>query len=147
MPNTQPPSHHSTPSTPVPNATKPERGKALLTPNSSNCQKRGDHCAKRSQECCREQENHSQKVCNATPMLLSTSRTSLDAAKSYSIPRNLAAKHQSYSLSPERASMPPKATRYHPRELFWHNYAPQIKQMPLSYLKGISEVRSGIEPL
>ena len=28
-----------------------------------------------------------------------------------------------------------------------HNYAPQIKQMPLSYLKGIFEVRSGIEPL
>ena len=47
-------------------------------------------------------------------------QTSLDAAKSY-------------TLSP-KGTIP-------------HNYAPQIKQMPLSYLKGISEVRSGIEPL
>ena len=33
--------------------------------NVSSCQKRGGRCAKRSLECCREQENHSQKVCNA----------------------------------------------------------------------------------
>ena len=41
---TQPPSHHSSPSspsTPVPNATKPEMGKALPAANLSNCQKRG----------------------------------------------------------------------------------------------------------
>ena len=44
MPTTQPPSHHSTPSTPVPNATKPEMGKALPAANLSNCQKRGGHC-------------------------------------------------------------------------------------------------------
>ena len=53
MPTIQPPgtpstpnhlattAHHSTPSTPVPNATKPEMGKALPAANLSNCQKRG----------------------------------------------------------------------------------------------------------
>ena len=61
---------------PVPNATKPERGKSLLTPNSSNCQKRRDQCKKRSPGCRREQENHSQKVCNTAPDLLNTSRKS-----------------------------------------------------------------------
>ena len=61
---------------PVPNATKPERGKSLLTPNSSNCQKRRDQCKKRSPGCRREQENHSQKVCNTAPNLLNTSRKS-----------------------------------------------------------------------
>ena len=34
--------------------------------NLSSCQKRGGRCAKRSLECRREQENHSQKVCNAS---------------------------------------------------------------------------------
>ena len=33
------------------------------------CQKREGHCKKRSPECRREQENHSQKVCNAAPKL------------------------------------------------------------------------------
>ena len=33
--------------------------------NLSSCQKRGGRCAKRSLECRLEQENHSQKVCNA----------------------------------------------------------------------------------
>ena len=61
---------------PVPNVTKPERGKSLLTPNSSNCQKRGTQCKKRSPGCRREQENHSQKVCNTAPNLLNTSRKS-----------------------------------------------------------------------
>ena len=61
---------------PVPNATKPERGKSLLTPNSSNCQKRRDQCKKRSPGCRREQENHSQKVCNTAPNLLNISRKS-----------------------------------------------------------------------
>ena len=61
---------------PVPNATKQERGKSLLTPNSSNCQKRRDQCKKRSPGCRREQENHSQKVCNTAPNLLNTSRKS-----------------------------------------------------------------------
>ena len=42
-PTTQPPSHHSTSSTPVPNATKPEMGKALPAANLSNSQKRGGH--------------------------------------------------------------------------------------------------------
>ena len=49
----------------MPNATQPKRGKALPATNLSSCQKRGGRCAKRSLECCREQENHSQKVCNA----------------------------------------------------------------------------------
>ena len=44
---------------------QPKRGKALPATNLSSCQKRGGRCAKRSLECCREQENHSQKVCNA----------------------------------------------------------------------------------
>ena len=61
---------------PVPNATKQERGKSLLTPNSSNCQKRRDQCKKRSPGCRREQENHSQKVCDTAPNLLNTSRKS-----------------------------------------------------------------------
>ena len=61
---------------PVPNATKQERGKSLLTPNSSNCQKRRDQCKKRSPGCRREQENHSQKVCNTAPNLLNISRKS-----------------------------------------------------------------------
>ena len=42
-----------------------KRGKALPATNLSSCQKRGGRCAKRSLECRREQENHSQKVCNA----------------------------------------------------------------------------------
>ena len=67
--------YHRRPS-PVPNATKPERGKSLLTPNPSNCQKRRDQCKKRSPGCRREQENHSQKVCNTAPNLLNTSRKS-----------------------------------------------------------------------
>ena len=49
----------------MPNATQPKRGKALPATNLSSCQKRGGRCAKRSLECRREQENHSQKVCNA----------------------------------------------------------------------------------
>ena len=61
---------------PVPNATKPERGKSLLAPNSSNCQKRRDQCKKRSPGCRREQENHSQKVCDTAPNLLNISRKS-----------------------------------------------------------------------
>ena len=44
---------------------QPKRGKALPATNLSSCQKRGGRCAKRSLECRREQENHSQKVCNA----------------------------------------------------------------------------------
>ena len=72
---------------PVPNATKQERGKSLLTPNSSNCQKRRDQCKKRSPGCRREQENHSQKVCNAVPKLLSATRKSLYAPKLLSAPR------------------------------------------------------------
>ena len=51
---------------PVPNATSAKRRKTLPAPNFSNCQKRKDHCKKRSPERRREQENHSQKVCNAT---------------------------------------------------------------------------------
>ena len=49
----------------MPNATQPKRGKALPATNLSSCQNRGGRCAKRSLECRREQENHSQKVCNA----------------------------------------------------------------------------------
>ena len=49
----------------MPNATQPKRGKALPATNLSSCQKRGGRCAKRSLECRLEQENHSQKVCNA----------------------------------------------------------------------------------
>ena len=51
---------------PVPNATSAKRRKTLPAPNFSNCQKRKGHCKKRSPERRREQENHSQKVCNAT---------------------------------------------------------------------------------
>ena len=53
---------------------KPERGRALLTPNSSNCQKRGGHCAKRSPECRRKQENHRPKVSQHLPKLLNTTQ-------------------------------------------------------------------------
>ena len=53
---------------PVPNATKPERGKSLLTPNSSNCQKRRDQCKKRSPGCRREQENHSLRPQNTNAL-------------------------------------------------------------------------------
>ena len=71
----------------VPNATSAKRRKTLPAPNSSNCQKREGHCKKRSPERRREQENHSQKVCNAAPKLLSATRKSLDAPKLLNAPR------------------------------------------------------------
>ncbi len=51
-----------------------EKRRALLTPNSLNCQKRGAQCKKRSPGCRREQENHSQKVCNTAPNLPNATR-------------------------------------------------------------------------
>ena len=59
---------------PVPNATKQERGKSLLTPNSSNCQKRRDQCKKRSPGCRREQENHSLRPQNTPANSTTTQR-------------------------------------------------------------------------
>ena len=61
---------------PVPNATNGRKEKSIACSECHNCQKRGDHCAKRSPGCRREQENHSQKVCNTAPNLLNTSRKS-----------------------------------------------------------------------
>ena len=49
---------------------------AFLSTECYNCQKRGAQCKKRSPGCRREQENHSQKVCNTAPNLLNTSRKS-----------------------------------------------------------------------
>ena len=72
---------------PVQNATSAKRRKTLPAPNFSNCQKREGHCKKRSPERRREQENHSQKVCNAAPKLLSATRKSLDAPKLLNAPR------------------------------------------------------------
>ena len=69
---------------PVPNATSAKRRKTLPAPNFSNCQKRKGHCKKRSPERRREQENHSQKVCNAT--------------QSYSVTLGKASMPQSYSV-------------------------------------------------
>ena len=74
----------------VPNATSAKRRKTLPAPNSSNCQKREGHCKKRSPERRREQENHSQKVCNA--------------AQSYSVPLGKASMPQSYSVPPPKKS-------------------------------------------
>ena len=64
-----------------------KKEKDLACAEFSNCQKREGHCKKRSPECCREQENHSQKVCNAT--------------QSYSVPLGKASMPQSYSMPPE----------------------------------------------
>ena len=59
-----------------------------LRTNFSNSQKREGHCKKRSPERHREQENHSQKVCNAAPKLLSATRKSLYAPKLLSAPES-----------------------------------------------------------
>ena len=61
---------------PVPNATNGRKEKSIACSECHNCQKRGAQCKKRSPGCHREQENHSQKVCNTTPNLLNTSRKS-----------------------------------------------------------------------
>ncbi len=54
---------------PVPNATNGRKEKSIACSECHNCQKRGAQCKKRSPGCRREQENHSQKVCNTTPKL------------------------------------------------------------------------------
>ena len=61
---------------PVPNATNGRKEKSIACSECHNCQKRRDQCKKRSPGCRREQENHSQKVCNTAPNLLNTSRKS-----------------------------------------------------------------------
>ena len=61
---------------PVPNATNGRKEKSIACSECHNCQKRGGQCKKRSPGCRREQENHSQKVCNTAPNLLNTSRKS-----------------------------------------------------------------------
>ena len=50
---------------PVPNAANGRKEKSIACSECHNCQKRRDQCKKRSPGCRREQENHSQKVCNA----------------------------------------------------------------------------------
>ena len=93
---------------PVPNATKQERGKSLLTPNSSNCQKRRDQCKKRSPGCRREQENHSQKVCNTAPNLLNTSRKSRCRQNPLNAAPKLPNATRIFAANPGGFAMPPK---------------------------------------
>ncbi len=54
---------------PVPNATNGRKEKSIACSECHNCQKRGAQCKKRRPGCRREQENHSQKVCNTAPKL------------------------------------------------------------------------------
>ena len=61
---------------PVPNAANGRKEKSIACSECHNCQKRRDQCKKRSPGCRREQENHSQKVCNTAPNLLNISRKS-----------------------------------------------------------------------
>ena len=61
---------------PVLNAANGRKEKSIACSECHNCQKRRDQCKKRSPGCRREQENHSQKVCNTAPNLLNTSRKS-----------------------------------------------------------------------
>lgn len=81
---------------------KPERGRALLTPNSSNCQKRGGHCAKRSPECRRKQENHRPKVSQHLPKLLNTTQKLSNATQKSPTPP------KTHSTPPQTHSTPPK---------------------------------------
>ena len=62
-----------------------------LRANFSNCRKRKGQRKKRSPERRREQENHSQKVCNAT--------------QRYSVPLGKASMPQSYSMPPESPTL------------------------------------------
>ena len=61
---------------PVLNAANGRKEKSIACSECHNCQKRRDQCKKRSPGCRREQENHSQKVCNTAPNLLNISRKS-----------------------------------------------------------------------
>ena len=58
---------------PVPNFANARKEKSIACSECHNCQERGAQCKKRHSGCRREQENHSQKVCNTAPNLLNTS--------------------------------------------------------------------------
>ena len=56
--------------------TNGRKEKSIACSECHNCQKRGAQCKKRRPGCRREQENHSQKVCDTAPNLLNISRKS-----------------------------------------------------------------------
>ena len=95
---------------PVPNAANGRKEKSIACSECHNCQKRGAQCKKHRPGCRREQENHSQKVCNTAPNLLNTSRKSRCRQNSLNAAPKLPNATRIFAANPGVLQCHPKST-------------------------------------